>query len=202
MWALAFDSAICLLRSRLRGPRAEMSLFADDNRGHAAHALVGLPPLLWVFDLLAAAAGLIGNYSTTLVVNYSGQASFLLKRRLLEAIGLARLGVARIGLYLGVLIGPEAVASFWNAAVSKLSHRCALLRTSLASCRQRVAAIRAHAASFLLYLAQISELPRVVDEVEAATIAPIASAPMHAFSASAILHSLGGGSLRHGAQGA
>lgn len=65
----------------------------------------------------------------------------MLKRMLMESTGIAQIEVFRLGTYLGVLIGPVA-PRFWNSAFAKLSHRCALIRTSSAPLRQRVVAYR------------------------------------------------------------
>lgn len=177
----------------MRGPLDEISVFADGIAATLARLLVGLPLLLHVFALLSDAAGFSANYANTLVINYSDQSGFRLKRRLVEATGAAQISVARVGIYLGVLIGPEAAGRFWDTAVSKFTHRCALLCSSPAPSRQRLMAHRTHAASVLQYLAQFAELPKVADVVEAATLAPIASSPRHALSAAALvgLRSLG-----------
>lgn len=87
VWALVFDPSVRLLRTRMPGPRDELSVLA----------------LLCVFDV---AAGLALNYAKSLVINYRCQSYFTLKRRLLSAIGGAQLGVARSGVYLGTPIGP------------------------------------------------------------------------------------------------
>lgn len=193
MWAWAFDLAAHLLRAQLRRPLGEISVFADGIAAKLARLMACLPPLSHIFALLSAAAGLSVNYAKTLVTNYSDQSKFHLKRRLVEVAGAAQISVARVGIYLGVLIGPEAAGRFWDAAVSKFTHGCALCRSSRAPFRQRLTAYRTHTASVLQYLAQFAELPKVADVVEAATLASSAPSPMHAVSAAALagIRSLG-----------
>lgn len=171
VWALVFDPAVRLLRAQLRGPTDELSVFADDIAATLARLLAGLPLLFRVFGLLDVAAGLSVFFSKTVVVNYSGRSDFLVKRRLLEATGIAQIEVARMGTYLEVGIGPDAASEFLNSAVAKSTHRCALVRSSPAPLRQRVVAYRVHAASVLLYLAQMAEHPKIVDVTEASALA-------------------------------
>lgn len=90
VWALVFDPAARLLCAHLRGPLDEISVFAGDIAVTLARLSVGLPLLFRVFGLLAAAAGLVVSYAKTLVVSFSGQSGFLVKRRLVEVTGIAR----------------------------------------------------------------------------------------------------------------
>lgn len=103
-------------------------MFADDLAATLVRFLVGLPPVLHIFALLSAMAGLSVNNAKTLVINYSDQWNFHFKRMLVEATGAAQISVARVGIYLGALIGPEAAGRFWDAAISKFTHRCSLFR--------------------------------------------------------------------------
>lgn len=72
---------------------------------------MGLPLLLRVFDVSAVAAGLAINFAKTLVVNYGARSDFRLKRRLVEATGIAQINVARVGLYLGCAHRPRGGAA-------------------------------------------------------------------------------------------
>lgn len=160
-------------------------MFAGDIAAALARLVSDLPLLPRVFGLLAASAGLSVNFCKTVIVNYGERSDFTLERRLVEATGIAQIEVSRFGTYLGVIVGLEAAPRFWNSALAKFAHRCALIRTSPAPLRQRIVAYRVHAVSVLQYLSQMADLPRVVDVTEAATLASIASAPIHAISAAA-----------------
>lgn len=182
---LVFEPGVRLLHAHLRGPMDEISVFAGDIAATLARLFVGLPVLLRIFALLSAAAGLAVHYPKTLVINNTGQLDFVVTRRLVDATGFAEIVVARVGLYLGVLIGLEAEGRYWNAAISKFPRCCALPRSFPAPLRQRLVSCRTHASSVLQYLAQFSPLPKVADVIETATLASIA--PMHGFSAIALL---------------
>lgn len=78
---------------------------------------------------------------------------FAFKRRLLAAIGVAQMVVARSAVYFGVSVGPEAHISFWDYVVAKHARCCALLRASPASFRQRLATYSTHVASVIVYRA-------------------------------------------------
>lgn len=91
-----------------------------------------------VLHALRVAAGLVLNYAKTLVVNYGFQSDFVLKRRLLNATGAAQVVARSGGGSQGIPAGPAAADVFWDAAVAEFAHRCALLRFTPASFRQRL----------------------------------------------------------------
>lgn len=108
MWSLVFDLVVRLLHVPSFADRSMRSRCLPTILcGYIGPPLfVALPLLLQVFALLSVAAGLAVNYAKTLVINYSGQSNFTAKRRLVDATGIAQIGVARVGVHLGVLIGP------------------------------------------------------------------------------------------------
>lgn len=186
VWAIAFDPAVRRLRAAMPGPRDSLTVFADDIAATMLQVVTHLPALLRVFATLRLAAGLELNLTKTVVVNYGPTPDFVLKRRLLAATGVAQLLVRQVGMYLGLPIGPKASPVFWDAAVTKYAHRCTLLRSSPAPLRQRVVAYRTHVASTSSYLAQFAHIPARAARLEAATLASVTSAPMHAITVQAM----------------
>lgn len=96
VWAL-FGPAVRLLLERMSGPPPTSFRFADDMATTLAEVLAHLPALLRVCDALRIAAGLALNFSNALIVNYGVRPDFVLTRRLMDAMGVARMIVARSG---------------------------------------------------------------------------------------------------------
>lgn len=93
--------------------------------------------------------------------------------------------VSRSGVYLGVPIRVDAVGKEFDAATLKYLARCLHIRAIAGHTSERMRAHQVFAVSVLLFLAQLLDLPRRAGVIEAATLASILAAPMHAIVASA-----------------
>lgn len=129
------------------------------------------------------AAGLGLSESKTVVVNYSGQSEFAVRRMLCDIVGLGGAVVARVGTYLGLTLGPEVEERLWAQPLDKFRRRFAHFRMVSGFTGDRVRAYRTHAQSELWYKAQVAQPSRQVLVAEQAAIASILNAPLHAFTA-------------------
>lgn len=102
VWALPFDLVVRVLRMHMAGPRDDFSVFADDTSATIAEVIAYLLALLHFFDGRRG----VGDQLRQYFVNYSPLPGFALKRRLLDAIGVAQMVVARSAVCLGAPYRP------------------------------------------------------------------------------------------------
>lgn len=89
--------------------------------------------------------------------------------------------IARHGIYLGIVVGPEARVTEWNRALSKFRARAAYVRSLPGHLGDRVRAYEAFAVSVTLF-DQFVAMRDEFSTVEAATLASLLAAPMRALT--------------------
>lgn len=143
----------------------------------------GLRALMPVLLEMGPAAGLDLHVGKTRVLNYSSASTFAMRRALEDVPMASSFIIAGHGVYLGVPLGPESIGEEFDAAILKYQGRCLHIRAVAGHTCERLRAHQVFAASVLLFLAHLVELPRRAGAIEAATVASLLASPMHAITA-------------------
>lgn len=99
------------------------------------------------------------NYKKYVVVNLSPQTTHGVRCLLQEIPGAWQFLVVGAAAYLGVPIGPCAVETFWDKAMSKYSARARAIRHAPGHMQDKLGAYRMYAASVRHYLGQYAAPP-------------------------------------------
>lgn len=103
-----------------RPPRGySLTCFADDLAAALGNAISGLRALVSVLLEMRPAAGLVLQVRETKLLNFSDRDDFELRRRLADIPLAGSFAVPRFGIYLGVLVGTEALGREFDDAVLK-----------------------------------------------------------------------------------
>lgn len=135
---------------------------------------------------VADQTGLYLHAGKTKVLNFSSCSDLEMKRCLEDIPMVGSFVISRSGVYLGLPLVVDAIGKEFDVAMLKYHARCLHICTIAGHTSERMRAHQIFAVSVLMFLAQLIDLPRRAGTVEAATLASILVAPMHAVTASSL----------------
>ena len=183
LFALALDAFIRLILSRIERPRDTLTAFADDLALVCGNMKKHLPTVMSFFTQFGRASGLNLNLAKCMyIVSRDSKDKVEETQAWLQNClhGGAEIHVNTCGKYLGIIVGPGAYSSSWDAPLVKYRARVAAIRAESLSVMQSLMDYRTFALPVLSYIMQFQKAPTRVLKMQKHALQLILRAPYDA----------------------